>query len=106
MNGAGLAGVAEPFVRAVGLTPPPDCPRFVAMLDTLRERAKTLVELVEQGRFYFERPAAYEAKGAEKLLTVEGARRLRLVISRPGRAPQVTVAAIHGNLRALTQERR
>src|SRR6266850_6089324 len=60
MDGARLAELAEPFVRAAGLTPPPDRPRFIAMLDTLRERAKTLVELVEQGRFYFEAPAAYD----------------------------------------------
>src|SRR3989442_14942009 len=64
MNGARLAELAEPFVRAVGLTPPPDHPRFIAMLDTLRERAKTLVELVEQGRFYFERPPAGQAQSA------------------------------------------
>ncbi len=104
MDGARLAELAEPFVRTVGLTPPPDCPRFVAMLDTLRERAKTLVELVEQGRFYFERPAAYEAKAAEKLLTVEGARRLGLVIARLEGAPEFTVAAIERIFRALTEE--
>jgi len=104
MDGARLAELAEPFVRAVGLTPPPDRPRFVAMLDTLRERAKTLVELVEQGRFYFERPAAYEAKAAEKLLTVEGARRLGLVIARLEGAPEFTVAAIERIFRALTEE--
>src|SRR5881409_1713284 len=104
MDGARLAELAEPFVRAVGLTPPPDRPRFVAMLDTLRERAKTLVELVEQGRFYFERPAAYEAKAAQKLLTVEGARRLGLVIARLEGAPEFTVAAIERIFRALTEE--
>ena len=104
MDGARLAELAEPFVRAVGLTPPPDRPRFIAMLDTLRERAKTLVELVEQGRFYFERPAAYEAKAAQMLLTVEGARRLGLVIERLEGAPEFTVAAIERVFRALTEE--
>jgi len=104
MDGARLAELAEPFVRAVGLTPPPDRPRFIALLDTLRERAKTLVELVEQGRFYFERPVAYEAKAAQTLLTVEGARRLGLVIARLEGAPEFTVAAIERVFRALTEE--
>src|SRR5882724_6548553 len=104
MNGARLAELAEPFVRAAGLAPPTDRARFVAMLDTLRERAKTLVELVEQGRFYFEPPAAYEPKAAQKLLTVEGARRLGLLIERLEAAPEFTVAAIESVVRALTEE--
>ena len=104
MDGTRLAELAEPFVRAAGLTPPPDRARFVAILDTLRERAKTLVELVEQGRFYFERPAAYEPKAAPKLLTVEGARRLGLLIERLEAAPEFTVAAIEPVFRGLTEE--
>ena len=55
---------------AAGLTPPDDRTRFVGMLDTLRERAKTLVELVEQGRFYFDRPASYDEKAAQIALKV------------------------------------
>ena len=104
MNGARLAELAEPFVRVAGLAPPSDRARFVAMLDTLRERAKTLVELVEQGRFYFERPAAYEPKAAQKLLTVEGARRLGLLLDRLEAAPEFTVPAIERVFRTLTEE--
>jgi len=104
MDGGQLAELVEPFVRAAGLTPPADRERFVATLDTLRERAKTLVELVEQGRFYFERPSAYEPKATQKLLTAEGARRLGLVIERLERAPEFTVAAIERVVRALTEE--
>src|SRR5881409_2216437 len=104
MNGARLAELAEPFVGAAGLAPPSDRARFVAMLDTLRERAKTLVELVEQGRFYFERPAAYEPKAAQKLLTVEGARRLAAMIERLEAEPEFTVPAIERVVRGLTEE--
>src|SRR4030095_5268281 len=74
LDGRRLAELAEPFLIAAGLKPPQDLGRFVAMLDTLRERAKTLVELVEQGRFYFERPPAYEAKRQQQLLTPDGGR--------------------------------
>src|SRR5438067_2729659 len=104
MEGPKLAELAEPFVRAAGLAPPEDRARFIRMLDTLRERAKTLVELVEQGRFYFERPTAYEPKAAQELLTVEGARRLGLMIERLEAASEFTVAGIEPIVRAVTEE--
>jgi len=104
MDGARLAELVEPFVRAAGLTPPADRARFIAMLDTLRERAKTLVEMVEQGRFYFEAPAAYDPKAAPKLLTPEGARRLGLLIERLEAASEFAAPAIERVVRALTEE--
>jgi len=104
MDGGRLAELAEPFVRAAGLTPPADRARFRGMLDSLRERAKTLVELVEQGRFYFEAPTAYEPKAAPKLLTPEGARRLGLLIERLEGTAEFTAPAIERVVRALTEE--
>src|SRR3989440_3198159 len=59
-DGARLAAMAIPFIERAGLPVPADRARLAAMLETLRERAKTLVELVEVGRFYFERPREYE----------------------------------------------
>jgi glutamyl-tRNA synthetase len=104
MTGDRLAELATPFIRVAGLTPPEDHARFSGMLDTLRERAKTLVELVEQGRFYFERPASYDPKSAQKLFTPEGARRLGLMIERLEAAPDFTVATIEPVVRVLTEE--
>ena len=104
MAGDRLAELATPFVRAAGLTPPEDRTRFIGMLDTLRERAKTLVELVEQGRFYFERPSSYEPKGAQKFLTADGARRLGTMIERFETEPEFTAAAIERVVRTLTEE--
>jgi glutamyl-tRNA synthetase len=104
MPGDRLAELATPFIRAAGLTPPDDRTRFVGMLDTLRERAKTLVELVEQGRFYFDRPVSYDEKAAQKLFTAEGGRRLGLLIERLEAAPDFTVPTIERVVRALTEE--
>src|SRR5438093_7625174 len=50
-SGARLVEMAAPFVERAGLSLPADRARAAAMLETLRERAKTLVELVEAGRF-------------------------------------------------------
>src|SRR5262249_6609359 len=66
IDGARLAALATPFVRAAGLTPPADTARFIGMLDTLRERGRTLRELVEVGRFYFERPREHDPKASAK----------------------------------------
>jgi glutamyl-tRNA synthetase len=104
MAGDRLAELATPFVRAAGLTPPGDRARFIGMLDTLRERAKTLVELVEQGRFYFERPSSYEPKGAQRFLTADGVRRLGTMIERLEMEPEFTTTAIERVVRALAEE--
>jgi glutamyl-tRNA synthetase len=40
---------------------------------TLKTRSKTLVEMAEAARFYFQDPRPYEAKGAKKFLTPDSA---------------------------------
>ena len=82
----------------------PDRARLAAMLETLRERARTLVELVEAGRFYFERPRGYEPKAAEKYLTADGARRLELLVRRLETLEPFTAEAIEGAVRELTAQ--
>src|SRR5512145_1993969 len=80
-DGARLAALVRPFIEAAGLTAPPPA-RLGPMLDTLRERARTLRELVEVGRFYFERPAGYDDAARTRLLTPVGAERLGVLIER------------------------
>jgi glutamyl-tRNA synthetase len=81
-DGTRLAALVGPFLSAAGLAPPADPARLPAMLQTLRERARTLRELVEVGRFYFERPSAYEDKARAKLFTADGVARLDVLIER------------------------
>src|SRR5437879_13405863 len=76
MDSLRLAELTKPFIAKAGLTVPRDGGWLARVVDTLKERAQTLVELVETGRFYFERPREYEAKAAQKLFTAEGAQRL------------------------------
>jgi glutamyl-tRNA synthetase len=85
-DGARLATLVRPFLAEAGLAAPDDA-RLAAMLETLRERAKTLREMVEVGRFYFERPTRYEDKAQTGLLTPAGAERLGLLIERLQTAP-------------------
>jgi len=102
MDGHRLATRARPFIAAAGLSVTLDHERLARAMETLRERAKTLQELVEVGRFYFERPKQYEAKAAAKFLTTAGAERLGLLAERLGALAEFTVPAIEVVYRELT----
>ena len=102
MEGDRLAERAAPFLAAAGLDGARDPGWLARVMDTLKERARTLPELVEVGRFYFERPREYEAKAAQKLLTPEGGRRLDAVIERLERVPAFSPAALEAAYRELT----
>ena len=103
-DGVRLVEMVVPFVEKAGLAMPADRARLALMLETLRERAKTLVELVEVGRFYFERPRQYEAKAAEKFFTAEGAQRLDRMIERLAALPDFTAEGIEAAVRELAGE--
>src|SRR5262249_8689662 len=103
MDGAQLAPRPPPFGRPAGLTPPADAGRFTGMLDTLRERGRTLRELVEVGRFYFERPREYEAKAAAKLFTPAGVERLGALIERLAAVEPFTAQALEALYRQLVE---
>jgi glutamyl-tRNA synthetase len=103
MDDARLAELVEPFVARAGLTIPGDRAWLARVVGTLKERAKTLVELVAAGRFYFVAPTSYDDKAAAKLLTAAGAERLdRLIAGLP--AVEFTQAALEAAYRALAQD--
>jgi glutamyl-tRNA synthetase len=102
--GRDLVPLVRPFLEGAGLVAPADESRLAAMLDTLKERAKTLVELVEVGRFYFERPTAYEAKAAATLLTAAAVPRLDALAARLEALPAFTPPEIEAAGRALAAE--
>ena len=99
-DGARLAALARPFLAEAGLTAPDDA-RLAAMLETLRERARTLREMVEVGRFYFERPAGYDEAARAKLFTPAGAERLAMLIKRLPAVEPFTAAALEALYREL-----
>jgi len=97
-----LATLAEPFLARAGLVVPRDRAWLARVVVTLRERAQTLVELVEAGRFYFERPREYEVKAAQKLFTAEGAQRLDRLIKKLGELSAFTPDALEALYREQT----
>jgi len=98
-----LALRLQPFLAARGIEVGTD-DRLARVAETLKERAKTLAELAEQARFYFEAPASYEAQAAAKLFTPEGAERLARLAERLDRLEAWTPAAIEVAVRELAAQ--
>jgi glutamyl-tRNA synthetase len=103
-DGPALVRMAWPFLQRAGVPVPDDHARLAAMLTSLRERAKTLVELVEAARFYLERPREFEARAAGTLFTAEGGRRLSLLVERLQGLDPFTPEALEAAVRALAAE--
>src|SRR5215470_12961180 len=100
MDDVRLAELAAPFVERAGLSIPGDRAWLVRVVANLKERAKTLVELVAVGRFYFAAPTAYDDKAAQKFLTAAGAERLDRLIALLADA-DFTAGALEATFRAL-----
>jgi len=98
-----LAELCEPFVERAGLPVPDDRAWLARVVATLKERAKTLVELVAVGRFYFVAPSGYDGKAAAKFLTAAGAERLDRLVARVGGA-DFTPAGLEATYRGLAEE--
>ena len=99
-DGARLAGLVRPFLAEAGL-PAPDDARLAAMLETLRERARTLREMVEAGRFYFARPPAYDDTARARLFTPAGVERLGVLLERLPAVEPFTAPALEARYREL-----
>ena len=99
-GGDRLATLIRPFLAEAGLTAPDDA-RLAAMLETLRERARTLREMVEVGRFYFERPSGYDDKARAKLFTPAGVERLGVLVERLSTIEPFSAPALEALYREL-----
>jgi glutamyl-tRNA synthetase len=68
-----------------------------------RERSKTLKEMAEASRFFFEAPAAYDEKAARKHLTAESAALLDQSKSALAALPDWQATAIHGVIQSQAE---
>jgi glutamyl-tRNA synthetase len=66
---AQLAQEVIPYIQAKGYSVPQDGRWLEKMIATLRERAKTLVELIDMARYYLDDQITYDEKAAAKFLT-------------------------------------
>ncbi len=82
MPAARLARDLAPFLERAGLPVPADRTWLGRVAESLKERAKTFVEMGELGAFYFTEPAGYDREAAVKFFTPEAVPRLRFLIKR------------------------
>jgi len=77
-----LANDLVPFLERAGLPVPADGAWLGRVAESLKERAKTFVEMVELGAFYLAEPAGYDREAAVKFFTPEAVPRLTLLLKR------------------------
>jgi glutamyl-tRNA synthetase len=103
MDDRRLAELCEPFIERAGLSMARDRAWLARVVGTLKERAKTLVELASVGRFYFAAPSGYETKAAQKFLTPAGGERLDRLVDRLAHV-EFEPAALETAYRQLAEE--
>jgi glutamyl-tRNA synthetase len=88
-----LARALQPFLAAAGIEAR-DLDYLTRVAGTLNTRCKTLEEMAQAARFYFQDPRPYEEKAAAKFLTPAAAPTLREIIRRLEALPEFTEAAL------------
>ncbi|MFI5329740.1 MAG: glutamate--tRNA ligase [Desulfobaccales bacterium] len=100
---ADLARELTPFLARVGIKEP-DPGYLTRAVPTLSARCRTLVEMAEAARFYFQDPRPYEEKGAKKFLTPANVPILREVARRLEAMPEFSEAALNQLFHDLAAE--
>jgi glutamyl-tRNA synthetase len=91
---AELARELSPFLARIGIKDP-DQGYLTRAVPTLSARCRTLVEMAEAARFYFQDPRPYEEKGAKKFLTPANVPILRDVARRLEAMPEFNEEALN-----------
>ncbi len=77
-----LVDALVPFLAARGLPVPADRAWLGRAADTLRERARTLVEMAEQATFYLVRPERYDPEARARVWTAGAPERYAVLLRR------------------------
>jgi glutamyl-tRNA synthetase len=98
-----LAGLLLPFLAPLDITGPD--PGYLAKVAaTLKTRSKTLVEMAEASRFYFQDPRPYEESGARKFLTPAAVPILQQAMEAVENLPDLTEETLTGLLKDLAEK--
>ena len=100
---ADLAAAARPAVAAAGFDPSDETLETVARL--LRERVTFAHEIAEQGRYFFEDPASYEADGVKKRWKDDSADLVTAYAEKVEALDTFDAKSLEAALRALAEER-
>jgi glutamyl-tRNA synthetase len=99
---------ASPERLAAGLVPfldvPVDPARLALIATSLKERSRTLVEMIEQAAFYFRPPAAYDPQARAKFWGAEAPGRYAVLIKRIEALEVFDSGSLEGLYRGLASE--
>lgn len=98
-----LARELVPFLEELGIVSP-DPDHLARVAATLKTRCKTLVEMAEAARFYYQDPRPYEPEGAQKFLTLERAPILQEAIRALEAVPDLSEDTLTQLLRDLAAQ--
>jgi glutamyl-tRNA synthetase len=98
-----LGGLVAELLEGQGVTVN-NGPDMTAVVKTLQDRAKTLVEMANGARFYFEAPVAYDEKAAAKFLNEEKRGVLELLIKHLGAQTDYTFENVEDAFKSIMEE--
>ncbi len=81
-----------------------DGPDVKAVAEVLRERAKTLVEMAEASRYFFEEPATYDEKAARKNLNASAGPLLAAIAAALGQLDDWVADTIHQVIEQVAEQ--
>jgi glutamyl-tRNA synthetase len=99
-----LAQAVKPYIAAKGLAVPDDDQWLARMVATLRERAKTLVELVDLAHYYLNPAVNLDAAATRKFLKPEILEPLRSLRAQLTGGTPWNVATLEDRFRAVTEK--
>lgn len=99
-----LAGLLVPFLREIGVDPTGG-PDLVAVVKTLQERSRTLLEMADGALFYFRRDFSYDEKAVEKFLTPEVSPLYELLIAKFASSADFTHQSIEQIFKEICEEK-
>ncbi|GFO57210.1 glutamate--tRNA ligase [Geomonas sp. Red276] len=99
-----LAGLVTPFLKERGVDPAQG-PDLVAVVKTLQERAKTMLELADGAVFYYKDDFEYDEKGAAKNFNPETPALLELLIAKLEGLPAPDMESVEGVFKGICEEK-
>ncbi|BCG47382.1 Glutamyl-tRNA synthetase [Citrifermentans bremense] len=100
-----LAGLLVPFLKERGVADTAGGPELSAVVKTLQERAKTMLELADGALFYYQQELTYDEKGVAKFFNAETPALLRALLEKLRGAGELTTAGIEGAFKELCEEK-
>jgi glutamyl-tRNA synthetase len=98
-----LARMLLPYLAPLGIEAP-DPDYLARVVATLKTRSKTLAEMAEAARFYFQDPRPYEPGGAQKFLTSDKAPLLREAVKTLDKVPDLSEETLTAMLKDLAAQ--